>query len=260
MKPLHIITLLVYILGILFAISAAVNVFGVGLIGQQECRAAIIICLVFYLGQKLMLYAFLVERTHVIRSRNTPRYKNYIYMCGIVTIVCGFTVVATIAFMWAVAEYDSSTGRCEIGLPARVALPLLTYDIVINLLLTAVFLYYVRPYLNGNIIAFFFDKKPSGSALGIEGEVTGAEQVRGSITLPQMVLRKVIRKTFWGCILVMPSTVANMTVLAVMKGHQAGWMCLTLCTLDGESFSTPASINSFASIPQRLPIHQIIIS
>jgi hypothetical protein len=241
LKPLHYLQLAVYILGMMFSASAAITTFGVGLNGPVECQAAVILCLVFYLGQKFLLYLFLVERTQVIPARQTSRFRNWIYVSGLVIVIAGFSAVAAISFMWKVADYESLTGECFIGLPARVALPLLTYDITVNLLLTGVFLYYVKRYLQGSNLWAFFRDSDRFDSLQI------AQNNEGQITLPQRRLKTIIRKTFWGCILIMPSTIANMVVLAIMKGHQAGWMCLTFCTLDGtfpSSSISPCSCSS----------------
>lgn len=85
MRPIHYLIACIYVLGILFAISAAVTNFGFGLIGPSECEAAIIICLTFYLGQKALVYLFLVERTHVVRGGRVRR-KDWVYLVGMVCL------------------------------------------------------------------------------------------------------------------------------------------------------------------------------
>jgi hypothetical protein len=227
-KPLHLITMSVYTLGCLFALSATISIFGVGITRPQQCHGAIIMCTVFYLAEKFMLYAFLIERIHVVRARTTLRRKNPVYVVSLVTIIAGFTFFTVLTSLQAVSEYYED--HCDIGLPAKIALPLLTYDIVVNFSMTIIFLYHVRPYLNGSYVDLFsvHNTRPTSVCPSVTGE-----HQSGTITLPQLVLRKVLRKTFWGSLLIMPSTVANMTVFAVMKGHQAGWACAVFCNLDG---------------------------
>lgn len=83
MRPIHYIIAFIYLLGISFALSAAVTNFGIGLIGPSECEAAIIICLTFYLAQKAMVYLFLVERAHVVRG-GRARHRDWVYVVGMV--------------------------------------------------------------------------------------------------------------------------------------------------------------------------------
>lgn len=140
-------------------------------------------------------------------------------------MVAGFVIVAVIAFIHRAHEFDPEEGTCHIGVPSRVALAFLTYDIAINLFLTSVFLYYVRPYFTGSFSALFLPGPHRHS---------DPTQTVPSVIIPQIVLRKVIRKTFWGCVFMLPTTIANLTILFAMKGRQQAWFCLTMCTLDGE--------------------------
>ena len=121
-------------------------------------------------------------------------------------------------------EFDEVEG-CNIGLPPRIALSLLSYDIGMNFFLTFVFLFLLRPHFAGNFSALFIP----GKAIEPPREISE----EGRVVVPQMVLGKLIRKAFWGCLLIVPSTITNLTILLVMQGHQKAWMCLMFCTLDG---------------------------
>jgi len=62
-------------------------------------------------------------------------------------IFCGFGVIAVIAFLWPNAGLSSSDGKCLIGLPNKVLIPLLTYDIFIHVGLISLFVLLLLPYL-----------------------------------------------------------------------------------------------------------------
>lgn len=132
--------------------------------------------------------------------------------------------MAIIAFIFRKHQFDPREGTCRIGVVSRIALAVLCYDIAMNIFLTSVFLHYVRPYFTGSFSALFLPRCDRQPEMG-----HGAQ----SIIIPQNVLRRVIRKTFWGCVFMIPATVANLTILLVMKGRQHAWMCLMFCTLDG---------------------------
>ena len=143
-------------------------------------------------------------------------------------VIVGFGIVAVLSFLWSAHSYDVESGICYIGLPPRLALSLLSYDIFVHIFLTAVFLYYVRPYLSGSFRELFVSIKNDQ-----QQEPNGHDRV----ALPQSHLKKVMRKSFFGCILITFSTIVNLSVLVAMEGHQQAWMCLTFCTLDGRLFS-----------------------
>lgn len=134
--------------------------------------------------------------------------------------------MAVIAFIFRKHNFDLATKTCRIGVASRIALAVLCYDITINIFLTSVFLHYVRPYFTGSFSALFVPHCERRS------EISQADR---AVIIPQNVLKKVIRKTFWGCVFMLPATVANLTILFVMKGRQEAWMCLTFCTIDGKS-------------------------
>lgn len=46
-------------------------------------------------------------------------------------------------------------------------------------------------------------------------------------------LEKLLWKTFAGSVLVIISTVANVSTLTALGGRELGWVCLTTCTFDG---------------------------
>jgi hypothetical protein len=45
-------------------------------------------------------------------------------------------------------------------------------------------------------------------------------------------------KSFVGSLLVMLPTVANLAALYSLHGRELGWLCLTICTFDGETSFT----------------------
>jgi hypothetical protein len=72
------------------------------------CDGAIILCLLCYmttkivsyqahlisalLTQRQMIYYFLVEKVHIIRTTNTPRMKSKLWLFNFFGVICEFTV------------------------------------------------------------------------------------------------------------------------------------------------------------------------
>ena len=62
-------------------------------------------------------------------------------------IALGFGSIAVVAFMYPFAAFARGNGKCTIGLPLRVTIPLLSYEIVINVALTGIFIGLLRQIL-----------------------------------------------------------------------------------------------------------------
>ena len=236
MNVIRALVISVYLLGICFILSAALLQFGVGLDTRSRCKAAIILCLVFYVGGKVMMYTFLCERMHAIRHTYLSRWRDNFWLISIVVVLLGFGTIAIFCFIEPVAQMSPVDGKCRIGLPFKITLPLLIYDIITNTSLTAVFLYLVRPYMRKGLPNFtpswllgIYQKARQviGRSAGPKGVETNALDNRGTV-------ERVAWKSLAACIAVMCSTVANLSLLFYMRGYEQGWLCFTLCTIDGK--------------------------
>ncbi|GAB7362462.1 hypothetical protein MBLNU230_g2784t1 [Neophaeotheca triangularis] len=112
------------------------------------CRAAIYVCLPFYFIAKLCMQLFLLERLHIIRWKYSRRLDDWLWVTSTAVIVLGFGAITIVAMLFPIAKLaGGDNGRCHIGLPYRVTIPLLTYDILINIALTGVFIALLWPLL-----------------------------------------------------------------------------------------------------------------
>jgi len=173
------------------------------------------------------------------------RHRDWIWLGGMLTIVCGFGSIAICGFVWPLAELSQVDGHCRIGLPYKVTIPLLSFDIVINTALTGIFIYLLRPLLrfggmsNEAVPASRFTKgmrrilKSSGAAT--ETEVFSIN--RSSFKS----IERLLWRSFIGSVLVMLPTVGNISALLPLRGQEPGWLCLTICTVDGKPIPTTQS-------------------
>lgn len=159
-------------------------------------------------------------------------------------LIVGFGAVSVTAFMWPNAEVSPLDAKCRIGQPLKVTIPLLTYDIVVNVSLTVLFVHFLYPFLapKGNIISLVqslsslnFGQQKSPNRSSNHDRVTGR-------------LRRLVVKTVVGGVLVMIPTVANLTGVLITRGREQGWMCLTLCSLDGKSRCSSPRLHEPANI------------
>lgn len=231
---IRVLTLLIYILAVCFIVSAGVLITGWDFVTEGLCRAAIDLCLVFYVGDKVILYLFLVERTHQIRGPSCARYQDPTFFLSVVIVLGGFGIIAVFAFLYPVTSLSNIDGKCRIGLPFKVTLPLLVYDIAINLGLTAFFCFIGHQYLRGRtfkqMMAVFSAALPFHHSKKLD-------------TQENLLMFMMIKGTLGALAIIMP-TVANLAILFKLNGHEQGWLCFTVCTIDSTSSSSSRTVHS----------------
>src|SRR5436190_17820780 len=104
--------LTVYFWGICFIISTIVMRSGFQVTNDRLCLASIILCLVFYVVDKVLTYLFLVERVYVVRSRRRSRREDRWYILNLAIIALGFGTIAVFSFIFPVAERSATDGKC----------------------------------------------------------------------------------------------------------------------------------------------------
>jgi hypothetical protein len=204
-------------------------------------------------------YIFILERARIVRSPFMPRLKDYLWLSGIIIMVGGFGTIAIIGYTSPIVELSGLDGRCRIGPPTKVSLPLLSFDVGVNCLITGVFLWLLRPVLSfhglgtlggvcGNRITRAMKRRLRlGKRETWSGNSRDEENYDGNQQI-QNAINKNIKILLWksligsGCIMV--PTVANMAQFYIMKGRELAWVCLTICTLDGKETTqrSPSSI------------------
>ncbi|KAM0399987.1 hypothetical protein ACHAQC_003272 [Fusarium culmorum] len=187
--------------GFVFTSAILTQVFGLNT-SFNICHGAIILCLVCYVTTKILIYVFLVEKAHVIRSSTTRRRNSGLYLFNIITLLVGYGVVVVMNFVFRIARIVN--GECFIGMEKISMIPLIAFDAVVNVYLTILFLIPLK-----NL--YSFKNLPK----------TGANSR----------LRSVAMRTFVGACCTLTSSIVNLTVLMVLNG-EPGWVCLMCCNSD----------------------------
>ena len=241
-------------------LSAAILESGLNLSTVSSCKAAIYLCLTFYVGSKVCVQMFLVERAHAIRYKLKRRSDDVIWIVSMLIVAIGFGTIAVFAFMYPIADIAKSDGQCRIGLPLKVTVPLLTYDITINAALTAVFVALLRPLLKlrnpstaREVIAapahhtghhFKHAAQQFTSHFGGNNSVTSDIELQERSQLPPRdviinpnvkALKNLVYKSLGGAVVVLIPTIVNLGLLYRWRGEEQGWLCFTICTVDGKS-------------------------
>ncbi|KAH6900166.1 hypothetical protein B0T10DRAFT_17751 [Thelonectria olida] len=167
------------------------------------CHGAILLCLVCYVTTKIMIYVFLVEKAHIIRSNGRKRLQSKLYCFNSFGMLGMYCVVVVLNFVFRIAKIDEN-GVCIIGMKSIAMIPLISFDAVVNVYLTILFLIPLRS-------LYSFKNMPKSPA-----------NVR---------LRNVAFRTFVGSCCTLISSVLNLTVLMSLNG-EPGWVCLMCCNSD----------------------------
>ncbi|EEU47966.1 uncharacterized protein NECHADRAFT_75079 [Fusarium vanettenii 77-13-4] len=120
-----------------FATALLQQVFGVNT-NYNICHGAILLCLVCYVTTKILIYVFLVEKAYIIRSSSVRRMKSKLYLFNMFGMLGGYTVVVILNFVFRIAKIVN--GECVIGMQSISMIPLITFDAVVNVYLTFLFL------------------------------------------------------------------------------------------------------------------------
>ncbi|KAI9157944.1 WD40 repeat-like protein [Paramyrothecium foliicola] len=189
--------LFIYADTMLFVVSIAlINSVGINM-STTACQAGILVCLSFYLSSKIVVYLFLVEKAHVVRGRGLSRRKDKVYLFNCFGMLLPYGGVAIANFIKRIG-YIREDGMCIIGMERVVLLPLVIFDVVVNLYLTATFIVPIR-----NLHSY--NNNPR--------------------------LKKMAVRTFIGSLATLASAVTNIVVMMVLNG-EPGWLCFTLCNIE----------------------------
>ncbi|KAI4781964.1 hypothetical protein E4T52_03101 [Aureobasidium sp. EXF-3400] len=190
------------------------------------CDGAILLCLSSYmttkivsyqahlisalLTQRQMIYYFLVEKVHIIRTTNTPRMKSKLWLFNFFGVICPYIVLVILNFVFRIA-YINEKGVCVIGMKRRALVPLITFDVLLNVYRTSLFLHPLR-------------------------KCYSFKQGKNSL------MRTLVLRTFVGSCATLIMSVVNLSVLTILDG-EPGYICLCLCNLDSKS-PTPGRTTS----------------
>ncbi|OTB04284.1 hypothetical protein M426DRAFT_261999 [Hypoxylon sp. CI-4A] len=164
---------IVYGISWIFVFATGILNYGIGVSSNLGvCSAAIELCLFCYISTKIDLDSI-------------------------------YAILSILSFVYRIARMEN--GRCIIGIERPALIPFITFDIVVNVYLTTLFLNPLR-----NIYAF-----------------------KGLSSVPSNPpkLRAVAVRTLVGTLCTTASSVVNLVVLMALDG-EPGWVCLTCCNAD----------------------------
>ena len=182
-------------------------------------------------------YQFLVERVHALRAPRMRRTQDWLWVLGTLLIVLGYGSISVVEFRYPQSGMAPDR-RCRLGTLPIVAIPMLSLDLFMNLIMTFAFIHLLGPVVQANSrssssypashLANFFNTCCKRSR---------QREVDIRLGNPHVAKRieKLLWRTFAGSSLVVIPTFANMVQLTITKGKEYGFICLTVCSFDGRS-------------------------
>jgi hypothetical protein len=219
--------LAMYITVMCYIVASVALVSGQGLYTYGLCNAGTWVCLMFYIMAKGFVYAFLVERVHIVRAPFVRRSKDKIYLACVVPALMLYTAISVNSYFWRVTAMHDSDGRCHFGIRGVASIPILSVNVLTNVLLTGVFFYLLKPVIKPHgtaRISAAFSRKSRIET--IPAQPTGAESA------VQRNIRTLLWKSIIGAILIELPMAANMIQFIVTRGEELGMLCLTFCMVD----------------------------
>ncbi|KAK0704973.1 hypothetical protein B0H67DRAFT_366624 [Lasiosphaeris hirsuta] len=181
----------IYADSFLFVFATAILQFGLGVDHSLSvCESAILLCLVCYVTTKL-IYLFLVEKAHIIRSTSKkPRMRSKLYLFNSFGMIGVYSGVVVLNFVYRITRVEN--GECIIGMQKIAMIPLIGFDLLVNVYLTILFLIPLSSLHS-------FKNMP---------KTTGNRR-----------LKTVAMRTFIGCVCTLTSSIVNLSVLMALDGE-----------------------------------------
>lgn len=211
-----------------FLFAVGIDTSGLGLSSDEQCYAAIRVCIVFYGAAKIALTWFLLERIHVVRAPFVDRLRDPFWLIGAFVTICAYGGIIGLEMINPESELSRVDGQCRIGIEPRAAIGMIVVDTVMNVSLTGVFIWQLRPVLAGNIAtsrrtsSIFKLLVPSKEPASID-----CEPSRSHTNLKYMLFRNLI-----GCFILLVNVVVNNTLFLTRSYARLSHACLLMCLTD----------------------------
>ncbi|EUC27088.1 hypothetical protein COCCADRAFT_78797, partial [Bipolaris zeicola 26-R-13] len=182
----------------IFATAIVVNGFGINS-SQGICEGGILLCLICYMSTKVMIYYFLVEKAYIVRGGMKPRIQTKLWLFNCLFMLLPYIILVIMNFIFRI-NYINNKGVCIIGMRKISMLPLIIFEVIVNIYLTALFIIPLR----------------------------GLHSYKNKLN---PTLRRIAKRSFIGSITTLTISVVNLTAIAVLRG-EPGWVCLMCCNID----------------------------
>jgi hypothetical protein len=182
---------------------------------------------------------FLLERVRVVRAPFVERKRDAIWIIGATVTVCGYSSIMGFEFVAPEADLSRVDGECRIGIQPSGAIAMMVLDTVLNVVLTSIFVWQLRPAISSFLIrqsncmqGTSEQQKRSSTTRLFQWEQQGLWSARRSTSennLRIMVIRNIIGST-----LILVNTIVNNAIFLTWAFARMSHACLLMCLTDSK--------------------------
>ncbi|KAF7292532.1 hypothetical protein MKEN_01472200 [Mycena kentingensis (nom. inval.)] len=166
-----------------------------GSANEQDCLCCWSIPLCdFFCTFKVLIYLFLTEQVYIVWGKGVKRMRSPVYLVCLISADM-YAAVMLAMFFGRIHHFRDGDEACILGLKPTASLPLLSYDLYINVLLTTLFIWPI---------------------------------LRSKHSTMQM--RGVATRTLIAAGVALTTSTVNIAVLTILHGNELGWVCLGSCS------------------------------
>ncbi|KAI0181371.1 hypothetical protein GGR52DRAFT_32742 [Hypoxylon sp. FL1284] len=129
----------IYVNSWIFVFGSAIIDYGIGVDSSLAvCSAAILLCLFFYISTKILIYMLLVEKAFIIQRGTRRRLESKMYILNAFGILTIYGILYILSTVYRIARMERD--QCIIGSEKQALVPLIIFEIFVNVYLTSSFL------------------------------------------------------------------------------------------------------------------------
>lgn len=187
-------------------------------------------------------YLFLLERVHIVRASFVSRWRDPIYVIG--GILTTGSLLGSFGSQLITPYFEMSPldGKCRIGVHTPVSYFITVNDVLVNLVLTGIFIWQLRPawastrsQIHSTTSNLDGEKHSTAGSLRYWLEIC-YQAIQGSSLseLQVMLVRNVVSS-----ICMLSSSLSINIFTAIHDSARRGHVCLLICLSDGRYFMSP---------------------
>ncbi|KAH6643037.1 hypothetical protein C7974DRAFT_386649 [Boeremia exigua] len=210
---------------------------GLGLATDAQCYRAIRVCIAMYGAAKIALYLFLLERVHIVRAPFIDRFRDRVWVVGAILTVGGFCGLMGFQYVSPNARLSRKDGLCVIGIQPDSGIAVIALDTVINVALTGIFIWQLRPVLGSLVPSQLSDTSSSLRSAGrtivnLSRRSSNVMEQSSSRANSQRNLKMMLFRNVVGSSLLLTTTIAVNTIFLSWPRATASHICLLTCMTD----------------------------
>ena len=89
-------------------------------------------------------YLFLVERVHIVRAPFAHRFRDPVWVFGVLITVGGLGSIVGVEYIAPRSSISPGDGQCQMGIVPKTAIAIMAFDMGIGAILTGIFVWIMR--------------------------------------------------------------------------------------------------------------------